>query len=293
MSNLENKIESYLSGILTGSELVEFENELKNNQELTNLVDQQRAMINKLEAYRIRTKVKSALAANSRPKVVLTQKAYIGIAASLLIFTISIWYYMTRTDLYEKGQFAQEEKLQDQQGSDSLVINNKILETDDHVAIIESPVKENTEEELLQRRKMASLYLVLPMLIQVRESEDLDSSLIENQSERAKVAFKNQNYNVVISLLGKVKNPMNDEEILFIRAISYFKLSMFDKAAIDFSALKNSFQFKAEADFNAMLCLLALNKLDSTKQILNSMISDKDFQFRTQAIEIKTKINFE
>lgn len=42
-----------------------------------------------------------------------------------------------------------------------------------------------------------------------------------------------------------------------------------------------------------MLCKLAQNKIPATLQLINSMIKDKEYQYRSQAIALKTKINLE
>lgn len=293
MSNLENKIESYLSGVLTGSELVEFENELKNNQELANLVDHHRGMIKKLEAYRIRTKVKSALAKNSQKHVNLNLKWFIGIAASFLIITVFTWFFILSDNSFENKQLTQKGNDNKNQSADSLNLKNSPIDTIEKLVAFNDSQNEPASTDIIERRKIATVFLVFPMFTHVRDLENLDSSEIKNSFVFAKQAFDRQNYKEVLKYLDSYKITMDDEELFFIRAISNFKTGAFDKASIDFNLLKRSYQYKAEADFNFMLCQLAQNKILSTKQLLNSMIEDKDYQYRSQAIALKTKINLE
>ncbi|MBK8484827.1 MAG: hypothetical protein IPL31_10925 [Saprospiraceae bacterium] len=293
MNNQEDKIEAYLLGQMTDSELQEFENELKTNQDLARLVDQHKAIIKRLEAYRINTKVKSILEYNSQQNIILNLKRIIGIAASFLIVILGSWFFIFRKDSIGNGQMAQENKNQNQQKTDSLSIKNNSMDTIENLASIEKLPIESPSTEIIERRKIASVFIIMPMLANLRELENQDSTNVLDPFDLAKAEFKIQNYKEVLSYLDNLKIPKDDEELLFIRAISYFKMGIYYKATVDFNLLKRSYQFKAEADFNFMLCQLAQNNIQATKQLINSMIDDQDFQFRDQAIALKSKINLE
>ncbi|MBK9720872.1 MAG: hypothetical protein IPO78_04555 [Saprospiraceae bacterium] len=293
MNNQEDKIEAYLLGQMTDSELQEFENELKTNQDLARLVDQHKAIIKRLEAYRINTKVKSILEYNSQQNIILNLKRIIGIAASFLIVILGSWFFIFRKDSIGNGQMAQENINQNQQKTDSLSIKNNSMDTIENLASIEKLPIESPSTEIIERRKIASVFIIMPMLANLRELENQDSTNVLDPFDLAKAEFKIQNYKEVLSYLDNLKIPKDDEELLFIRAISYFKMGIYYKATVDFNLLKRSYQFKAEADFNFMLCQLAQNNIQATKQLINSMIDDQDFQFRDQAIALKSKINLE
>ncbi|MBK8449121.1 MAG: hypothetical protein IPL42_03460 [Saprospiraceae bacterium] len=293
MNNQEDKIEAYLLGQMTDSELQEFENELKTNQDLARLVDQHKAIIKRLEAYRINTKVKSILEYNSQQNIILNLKRIIGIAASFLIVILGSWFFIFRKDSIGNGQMAQENINQNQQKTDSLSIKNNSMDTIENLASIEKLPIESPSTEIIERRKIASVFIIMPMLANLRELENQDSTNVLDPFDLAKAEFKIQNYKEVLSYLDNLKIPKDDEELLFIRAISYFKMGIYYKAKVDFNLLKRSYQFKAEADFNFMLCQLAQNNIQTTKQLINSMIDDQDFQFRDQAIALKSKINLE
>ncbi|MBK9222218.1 MAG: hypothetical protein IPO16_08840 [Saprospiraceae bacterium] len=293
MNNQEDKIEAYLLGQMTDSELQEFENELKTNQDLARLVDQHKAIIKRLEAYRINTKVKSILEYNSQQNIILNLKRIIGIAASFLIVILGSWFFIFRKDSIGNGQMAQENINQNQQKTDSLSIKNNSMDTIENLASIEKLPIESPSTEIIERRKIASVFIIMPMLANLRELENQDSTNVLDPFDLAKAEFEIQNYKEVLSYLDNLKIPKDDEELLFIRAISYFKMGIYYKATVDFNLLKRSYQFKAEADFNFMLCQLAQNNIHATKQLINSMIDDQDFQFRDQAIALKSKINLE
>ncbi|MBK9727864.1 MAG: hypothetical protein IPO86_07085 [Saprospiraceae bacterium] len=293
MNNQEDKIEAYLLGQMTDSEKQEFENELKTNQDLARLVDQHKAIIKRLEAYRINTKVKSILEYNSQQNIILNLKRIIGIAASFLIVILGSWFFIFRKDSIGNGQMAQENINQNQQKTDSLSIKNNSMDTIENLASIEKLPIESPSTEIIERRKIASVFIIMPMLANLRELENQDSTNVLDPFDLAKAEFKIQNYKEVLSYLDNLKIPKDDEELLFIRAISYFKMGIYYKATVDFNLLKRSYQFKAEADFNFMLCQLAQNNIQATKQLINSMIDDQDFQFRDQAIALKSKINLE
>ena len=293
MSNQEDKIESYLLGQLSGSELQEFEIELKNSPELLRLVDQHRTVIKRLDAYRIRTKVKSEIANNSQKKGNSNLKWVIGVAASFLIITMITWFFILSDNSFKNGEFTHEGSDDINQSFDSLSLKINPIDTSEQLAAIDENQNESTTTEIIGRRKIATLFLVFPMLTHVRDLEKLDSSDIKNSFVIAKQAFDKQNYKEVLKYLDRYKINPDDGELLFIRAISNFKTGAFDKAALDFNLLKSSYQYKAEADFNFMLCKLAQNKIPATLQLINSMIKDKEYQYRSQAIALKTKINLE
>ena len=188
---------------------------------------------------------------------------------------------------------AQENKNQNQQKTDSLSIKNNSMDTIENLASIEKLPIESPSTEIIERRKIASVFIIMPMLANLRELENQDSTNVLDPFDLAKAEFEIQNYKEVLSYLDNLKIPKDDEELLFIRAISYFKMGIYYKATVDFNLLKRSYQFKAEADFNFMLCQLAQNNIQATKQLINSMIDDQDFQFRDQAIALKSKINLE
>src|SRR5690349_19245580 len=62
MKNLEDKIEQYILGELEGAERLAFENSLKSDPGLATAVDRQRELMQRLDALRLRGKVKDALA---------------------------------------------------------------------------------------------------------------------------------------------------------------------------------------------------------------------------------------
>lgn len=293
MSNQEDKIESYLLGQLSGSELQEFEIELENNPELQRLVDQHRLVIKRLEAYRIRTKVKSAIANSSQKRIGSNLKWFIGIAASFLIITLFTWIFVLNDNNFEDGELAHDGNDDINNSIDSLNLQHNPIDTSEQLAAIDEIQEESTTTEIIGRRKIATLFLVFPMLAHVRHLEKLDSSDINNLFVTAKQAFEKQNYQEVLKYLDRYKLNTDDGELLFMRAISNFKVGAYDKAALDFNLLKSSFQYKAEADFNFMLCKLAKNEIPATLQLINSMIKDKEYQYRSQAIALKTKINLE
>lgn len=293
MSNQEDKIESYLLGQLSGSELQEFEIELKNNPELLRLVDQHRMVIKRLEAYRIRTKVKLAIANNSQKQGSSNLKWFVGIAASFLIITMITWFFILNDNSFKNGELTHKGSDDINQSFDSLNLKNNPIDTSEQLAALDEIQNESTTTEIIGRRKIATLFLMFPVLTHVRDMEKLDSADIKNSFVIAKQAFEKQNYNEVLKYLDRNRIIPDDGELLFIRAISNFKVGAYDKAALDFNLLKSSYQYKAEADFNFMLCQLAQNKIPTTLQLINSMIKNKEYQYRNQAIALKTKINLE
>ncbi|MBK6545867.1 MAG: hypothetical protein IPG12_11435 [Saprospiraceae bacterium] len=205
MNNQEDKIEAYLLGQMTDSELQEFENELKTNQDLARLVDQHKAIIKRLEAYRINTKVKSILEYNSQQNIILNLKRIIGIAASFLIVILGSWFFIFRKDSIGNGQMAQENINQNQQKTDSLSIKNNSMDTIENLASIEKLPIESPSTEIIERRKIASVFIIMPMLANLRELENQDSTNVLDPFDLAKAEFKIQNYKEVLSYLDNLK----------------------------------------------------------------------------------------
>lgn len=93
MNNHHLYIESYLLGELTGQDLVDFENALERDLELAEAVVKHREMLQRLDAYRIRSVVKSAITPQRGPWWPLTATRWMGGLAILLLTVLTfIWY---------------------------------------------------------------------------------------------------------------------------------------------------------------------------------------------------------
>lgn len=83
------------------------------------------------------------------------------------------------------------------------------------------------------------------------ETEEAPSTL-----EQAQQAFKEEDYQKVVSLLSDTPSKQQ-EEWRYTRAHAYFQTGAFEQAAADFTQLTNSFNYGYDSDWNLLLALAA------------------------------------
>lgn len=111
----------------------------------------------------------------------------------------------------------------------------------------------------------------------------------KTKAQAAAEAYFQQKYSLAASLLKEDQLVQTDEEARFIRANARFNTDQFAAAAKDFEALKNSFQFKYEAQWNYLLCQIALGNTEKAQRLLSTILDDPDFPFSAKALKLKGK----
>ncbi|MBC7777176.1 MAG: hypothetical protein H7246_17220 [Phycisphaerae bacterium] len=287
MENFYQNIERYLLGELAGGALTAFENAMQSDPALAKSVAQHREMMLRLDALRLRNKVKSATASQRvNPTSINTQRVFMVIAALLVLLAASFWF---------SKQFS--ESRSEKAESQPQTTQPDTLKTPPNQ--IPTPIPDE-----FQPKKPTEKPKGKPQLIALaREFHDQPSQTFvrdaaqqagdtspKTQTQRAADAFYNQNFRLAAELLKDDKQVMQDEGARYIRANARFNIGQFSGAAKDFDALKDSFQFRHEARWNFLLCQIALGNIETAKNLLAKMVEEDDFPFRAKALKLQGEI---
>lgn len=280
MEKFYQNIESYLLGELSPSDLAAFEKAVQADAALASSVELHRDLQQRLEALRLRNKVKASLegqAGQARSGWVL---AAIVTITSLL--AISLWI-VNRPDKTIPEILEQHPPM----------LSPDTLKTRRETP--PPPIAEEPREKLQENSRWIALAREMqerPSQTMVRDALPSDSSTeIKTPLETATEAFFAQKFQLAANLLHNDNLVKEDDIARFVRASARFNIGQYASAASDFDALGNSFQFKHEARWNFMLCQLALGKLSRSKALLDNMAADADYPFRDKALALQKKLS--
>lgn len=288
MTHFYEKIEDYLLGDLSEPEKIAFEQVLQSDPELAAAVEQHKALMQRLEALRLRKKVESALEADRiRPRRGISRRLVWYMAALLVILAAAIWVFNQLSEAPKTEKEIPPSKLNQEQATP--IVNNPIAakpETPEPARPADKKYKTTA-----QFRALAQEYHLKPQISIIRDGSG-NASASSTALERAQAAYAEKKYALALDQLRNEIFTENQEEVLYLRANLRFMLSEYANAARDFDGLRNSFQFKQEARWNSLLCELALGYQDSVRRMLAEMTADKDFAFHAKALELQARLNY-
>jgi len=278
-----HKIEDYLLGELEGNELIAFENALQSDPSLAKSVAQHREMMQRLDALRIRNKVKSATAPQSTKSVARSSNRMLwAIAASLTLLVAAIWW-INQTEQTPPAII---------ETQPPIVQPDAPQTPSEEIKRTLPPQPKEKAKEKQQWVALAREYQENPTQTLVRDAAQAEGDRSpQTRSQKAFEAFYNQNFSLASELLKDDKMVQEDEVARYIRANARFNIGQFASAAHDFDALEGSFQFKHEARWNFLLCQIALGNMKTTKALLAEMVAEEDFPFRAKALELNEKLD--
>lgn len=270
MTNPYEKIESYLLGELADDELQAFEAALRTDEALVRSVAQHREVMARLNALRLRNKVKSAIYPSLPSPSPITLQHIVSVALMLALGMAAIWFF-TRP------------------GKEPAPAPTPVVRPPASEATppVQQPNAPATQVPNIPARPIAwvrSYHVSMPAGF-VREVSE--SHAEKSPATLAATAYAQQDYPQVIRHLATL-DPA-DEEGLALRANACFLLGRYTDSARDFRALEKSFQFKHEARWNFLLCQILLgNDKEATIQ-LDQMLAEPDFPFLDKAKALKAK----
>lgn len=288
MNNPYDRIEEYLNNELNEKEKFNFEAILNNDSELQVQVNQHRKLIENLHEIRLRKKVNNAIGDfNSHPRK--SNLIYYNIAASIIIVIgISImWYFLGTSKSEQTIASIPNENLDTIQN----ITNSEISKPKDpvqrqvQVPIVKVPQVGN---KLIH---IAEKYLI-PYLTQNVRDIPLDTNQVKTDLiTLAENEFFKGNYHLALTKLHNIQEPTTQDRVHYINGYCYFNLKQFEAACFEFKSLWQSDEYRYEAQWNQMLCNLAMNKRRSVDQILNEIISNTEHPFYKKAKELNKMIN--
>jgi hypothetical protein len=297
MENFDEKIEPYLLGELSEAELIAFEKLLKTDASLAKSVAKHREMMERLEALRLRKKVKKALAPPSinaaKVAPMWADRAVWMVAASLMLIAAALWFFTRQTDSAapqmadHPAQPSDVLPTPDSTGTDQTA--QKQLPTPDPGDSPDDGLAVNPSRRLALARE----YLRRPNDTDIRNAATVENPAAEKTTlQLSAEAFDKGNFALSANLLRDDKTVEEDEMAQYLRASARFQIGQYAAAAADFDALKTSFQFKHDARWNYLLCQLALGDMKLVNRLLAGMLADKDYPFHEMAVALKTKLTF-
>jgi hypothetical protein len=285
MEKFYEHIEDYLLGELSGPDLADFEAALRTDTALAKSVEQHREMIQRLNALRLRNRVKASLNKPAKKVMLYTTRSFLAIAASLTLLAAAIWFF-SRPD-QPSNPMANETPAPPVQ-TQTPAENSPIAELPVPEPEKNTPAPQN--EQSGRQLALAREFLIRPSTDMVRDAAQApETSDTATPAQKAAAAFEQENYRLVNELLSAEETIANDPAARFIRASARFQLGQYAAAARDYGLLKNSFQFKHEASWNHLQCQLALNNNATATVMLDAMIQDTDYPYRQKALELRKK----
>lgn len=283
MENHYEKTERYLHGELEGPDLTAFEKALQTDAALARSVEQHRAMIQRLDALRLRKKVATVL--GSEVTKVWPNRMFWVLAVLLGLLIAAFWVF--KPDGPPKTSPVENQ-------APSLPADPTIAAP---VKTPADPLPENASDNKPASDKtrliaLARAYQEQPSQTFVRDAaQGHTDPAPKTLTQQAAEAYYKQNFRLAVDLLKDDKQLEEDDSARFIRANARFNIGQFAGAAKDFDALKDSFQFRHEARWNFLLCQIALGNMKTAKTLLAEMVAEEDFPFRVKALELKEKFD--
>lgn len=287
MENCYQNIERYLLGELTESELSTFERALQSDVELAKSVAHHREMMQRLDALRLRNKVKSA----RTPKVMKAGAMYVNrkiwaLAASLVVLMAAIWFFnlpvKTNQEIV-KNEYP------------TVLPDTLKIPTGETPNPIPDKPPANPSTEKSQKNPqliaLASKYLLPPPQTLVRDATQPEGGMsAKTPAQMAAEAFEKRDFRLATEILKEDGQVLEDEEARFIRASARFKIGQITGAAKDYEVLKTSFQYKHEARWNFLLCQIALGNKGTAQSLLAEITAEPDYPFRDKALKLEGEI---
>jgi thioredoxin-like negative regulator of GroEL len=232
-------------------------------------------MLLQLNDLRIRQKIKSIVretsAERSKTQSLLSSPTIWALAASLVLLAAAIWFFRPIPSAPIDPMAQQPTPIQPT--------------TQPPVTITPKPSLPNpapsTNTQKQRLIALAQRYDMPPQQSFIRDASQATNT--PSPLESAAQAYERGDYRAALQLL---QNIAKNEDLRFLRGHVQFRLGQFRGAARDFSALADSFQFRHEARWQAVLCQIALGDVVAAKAALRTMADDSDFPFKEKAAEL-------
>lgn len=282
MEKFYTQTEQYLLGELTGDELEAFEKALQEDPLLAQSVAQHREMMQRLDALRLRKKVQSALTNPiDKPTRGYTTRIFATIAALLILLAVAFWFFLRPGPTTE---FEQKKSLE----TTPIDTAKTVTPNETSSPPAQKPIEKSSNTA--QLIALARAFQEKPSQTMVRDAAQAESGTTpKTKAQAAADAYDQQKFSLAAAILKDDQLVQADEEARFIRANARFSIDQFAGAAQDFEALKNSFQFRYEAQWNYLLCQIALGNTEKAQQLLAAILKEQDFPFRERALKLKGK----
>lgn len=281
MNQFYEQIEAYLLGELTEEARRDFETALQSDQTLARSVEQHRVMLQRLESARVRQKVKKSILetkTESAGGFVVSKNILWAVAASLTVLAAMVWFF-TQSSSPEAPQIAVEQPAP---------LESPKIEADKPVPdTVETPVSNPAPRNAARQMAMVQAFHtpVSPDMIRGGQSPGAKTVL-----QQAMDAYTAQNYRQAASLLRPDSLVASNKNALLLRAGARFKLGRYEQSLSDYNLLSDSFEFKHDARWNALLCQLALGREQQVAAELRKMTSDPDFPFYQKALTLQASL---
>lgn len=283
MNQFYEQIEAYLLGELTEETRRDFETALQSDQALARSVEQHRVMLQRLESARIRQKVKKSILETKSESGAFTVSKNVlwAVAASLTILAAMVWFF-TQSTSPDTPQIAVEQP--------APVQTPTIQPEQPKPDTTQTPPTNQAPQDNRRLMAMAKEYHRLMPSTMVRDAVGQSPNTPKSTVQLAADAYLQQNYRQVAALLRPDSLVKTNEYARLMRADARFQLGQFATSLADYTQLSDSFEFKHDARWNALLCQLALGQSEQAAKVLKSMTQDPDFPFYKKALELQARL---
>jgi hypothetical protein len=274
-------IEDYFNGDLQGEERRVFEELMTQNELLAAEIHQQKMTHEQLHALSLRRKVGETIRLEKqRRRYHLLLRAA---AASFALLLGSVWFFHKNTTqpMTDKPVVSAPVNIPLQR--DSVAASNTSIPPTGKPSAQTQPLPA-PPRRTRQYAALANQFYTAPRQNMVRSTEGTPA---DSFLQYLNTAVQEKKHTRIISLLPDDTRVADDENLRMLRADAFFQLEQYERAQADFEALNNSFQYRHEARWNVLLCLLARsgNSVEMQK-ILRGMTTDAQFPFQEKAIRL-------
>lgn len=284
-------VEDYVLGALSPQNKKAFEDALQKDEALAAYLRQFQEMQQRLEIYRIRSGVNTALkeAPQQQPEPGRRNNRMAwAAAASITLLLATVWITSKSTSPFDQNQYTltsptvpvapkdQTDRPIDPPPSPNVQISPE-----------NTPVKagNNSKSRFIA---LADSYYTAPSGSGFRDVSTAPEPDRKTPVQSAIEAFESKKYGDAARLLSADSLVVNDELARYVRAHARYKTGQYTSAAHDFETLKDSFQYEYEARWNLLLCWVAMGKGKDTEtqKLLSEIVSDPDFPHRRKALQL-------
>jgi hypothetical protein len=278
----DRNIEDYLNGDLQGEERRVFEEVMAQDDLLAAEVQQQKMTQEQLRALLLRRKVGETIRLEKRRR--RYRLLLCAVAASFVLLLGSVWLFRKNTtQLITDGPVASAPVNTPLQ-RDSVAASNTNIPLTEKPSVQTQPLPVHPKRTR-QYAALVTQFYTAPRQNMVRSTE---GAPVDSLYQYLNAAVQEKKYTRIISLLPDDTHVADDENLRMLRADAFFQLGQYERARVDFEVLSNSFQYRHEARWNGLLCLLARSgNSPEIQKILRRMTTDANFPFQEKAIRLE------
>lgn len=283
MKDYSLQIESYLTGELNHADRTDFEQALRADPDLAFSVSELRELQLQLEGMRIRKKVETVLRSQQK-ETGSGNMRWIWILSVTGLGILLAFFFLQKSPTA-----VQQPVLQSPPPTTPPIEQPQVQQQTPPPA--ESPKPPKTAAPDLSKHMALAREFYAPatgnLVREVVESDEPTTNL-----QQAAVAFAEEKYRLVCDLLKDDNSLGAGENGRFLRANARFKAGLFNGARSDFKQLGNSFKYRYEAQWNGLLCEIALGNAQkpAVKSELDQIIANPDHPFYEAAMALKKRL---